>query len=223
VGFIASRLDVIGGVRRRFRVRALGILDVLGPLALFGIVVASWETKHLRSVAGEDGVLEWGQVAAFAVAVWALFSAAAHVVGRARLAYLGAGVVVVGVIGEELAWGTRLIGSGITFVEAHNDQGDTTLHNLGSALDVSFLGIVAAASMLGLLVVLRWSPFRAVPLSLAWWLFVPAVFAAYRVIAGDVPYRVAKLSEAAEVVFAVAVARLALSARSREALRNTGF
>ena len=55
------------------------------------------------------------------------------------------------------------------------------------------------------LIVIRWTPFRDAPLTLAWWLMVPAAYAAYRVGVGDVPYHVAKLTEAAEVVFALAV------------------
>ena len=182
--------------RRRTRT----VWDAAVPVALFVIVFALRGTTAFHLVVGEDGVLEWAQVAGFAVAAWASFSAGLHAFGRTRLAYYASGTVLVGVIGEEMAWGTRLIGSGLGFVEAHNEQGDTTLHNLGGVLELSFLGITAVATVLGMLILLRWAPFRDVPLTLVWSLMVPAAYTACRVVAGDVPHHVAKLSEAAELV-----------------------
>ena len=147
------------------------------------------------------------------MAACALVSGAVATTGRERLARFGCGAVVFVIIGEELAWGTRLIGSGVEFIESHNEQSDTTLHNLTGVLDVSFLGIVALAMLLAASLLLRWRPLQDASLTVVFWLLVPALYALYRVSEGEVPYRVAKLSEAAELVFALAVARLSLCSR----------
>src|SRR5918995_6043811 len=104
------------------RGRAVTVLDALGPVTLFALIAVSRQAEHFRLIVGEDGILEWTQVAAFAVAAWALCSAGAHAIGRRRLALLSCAALVLAVIGEELAWGTRLIGSGVELVEARNDQ-----------------------------------------------------------------------------------------------------
>jgi hypothetical protein len=148
-------------------------------------VVASRGTEHFRLLAGEDGILEWAGVAALAVAAWALFSAAARTAGRTRL----------------------------VFVEAHNGQGEATLHNLSGFLDLSFIGIVATSIVLAVLIVVAWEPLGNVPVTVVWWFMVPAIYAGYRVAAGTVPYYVARMSEAGELVFSIGLARISLSAR----------
>lgn len=90
-----------------------------------------------------------------------------------------------------------------------NEQGDTTIHNLPGLLDASFLGIVVVSLVLIGLIAWRWLPIRAVPLTLVAWLAVPALYAAFRLGAGHVGYETAKLSEAVELCFAVAIARVA--------------
>jgi hypothetical protein len=187
-------------------------LDVAGPVALFALVEAARRTDRYRQIVGEDGLLEWAQVVGFAITAWALFSAARRSHAMARVALAGCGLIMVGVIGEELAWGTRLLRSGVEFIEDRNVQGDTTLHNLEGGLELSFFGIAAIAFVLALAVASRRGPLGSAPWVLVWWLVVPAIYAVYRLRAGDVPYHVAKLSEAAEVIFACAVARLALHA-----------
>ncbi|MBM3660834.1 MAG: hypothetical protein FJW95_15225 [Actinobacteria bacterium] len=202
-----------GSTRALARRRAQLGLELALPVALLGAVVASRGTGHFRLLVGEDGILEWAQVGALTVAAGALLAGALGTNGRTRLAFFGCCAAVLVIIGEEIAWGTRLLGTGVGFVEANNEQGDTTLHNLTGALDMSFLGLAATALALGVLVAARWAPFRDVSLGVVWWLAIPAMYALFRFVAGDVPYHVAKVSEAAELAFALALARLALAAR----------
>ena len=180
---------------------------------MLGLVAVTRHTPAYRTVVAEDGVLEGAQVVGFAIAAWALLSAAARATGVRRVRFAALGMLTVAVIGEELAWGTRLLGTGIGFVEAHNEQGDTTLHNLAGGLEASFLAIAVLSVGLAAMVAAKHRSVRSAPLALAWWLAIPACYATFRLGAGDVPYHVSKFSEAVEAVFAVAVARLAIIAR----------
>src|SRR5690606_39763584 len=56
---------------------------------------------------------------------------------RTRLVLASGAVLAFVAVGEELAWGTRLAGRGIVAVESRNVQGDTTLHNLEGAKELS--------------------------------------------------------------------------------------
>lgn len=189
-------------------------LDLAVPVALFAAVELARGTSRYRLVVAEDGVLEWSQVVGFAVAAWALVAAGRRLPGLGRWAAFGAAALVVGVIGEELAWGTRLAGAGWDLLEANNEQGDTTLHNLPGGLETSFVGLALVALALAVAVLLRVGVLRSVPSTLALWLAIPALYSAYRVGAGPVPYEVAKLSEAAEALFAAGLARVALAVRA---------
>jgi len=204
----------MAAARMRF---ALISADVVFPVVLLLSVWSMRDSDRYRQVVGEDGLLEWLQALAFAFTAWVLISAAIWSAGRSRAALVVCGIAMVGVLGEELAWGTRLMGTSLEFVESRNLQGDSTLHNLGGGLETSFVGIVIVAGALALLVATRWDPVRAVPLTVAFWLIAPAVYAAYRLSAGSVPYTTAKMGEVVEFLFAVALARIAWSVRNRAA------
>lgn len=196
--------------------RRSGVLvaaDVLFPLLVFGAVKLAEGTDQYRRFVGEDGVLEWLQVAAFVFTAGLLVDLARRTRATTRRLAVGAALMVIVVIGEELAWGTRLFGSGAEVIQRHNEQGDTTLHNLGGGLETSFAAVTLVAVALGMLVLARRPPFHRVPISVVWWLVIPAVYAAYRLLAGEVSYETSKYSEAAELVFAMALVRLTASAR----------
>lgn len=114
--------------------------DLLLPVLVFAAVALAQHTAQYRRVVGEDGALEWLQVIAFAVTAGLLADLARRTRGAIRAMAIGAALPIVVVIGEELSWGTRLFGSGLEVIERYKRQGDTTLHNLGGGLEVSFLG-----------------------------------------------------------------------------------
>lgn len=102
--------------------------------------LAHWSLSAYETVdwfEGEDGVSEWWSVATYAFAA-ALASAAAwrlKQVGWRKLALLNcfiAGVFVLGGL-EEISWGQRLFNWGTPeALSALNQQGETTIHNVGS-------------------------------------------------------------------------------------------
>lgn len=158
--------------------RRSGVLvaaDVLFPLLVFGAVKLAEGTDQYRRFVGEDGVLEWLQVAAFVFTAGLLVDLARRTRATTRRLAVGAALMVIVVIGEELAWGTRLFGSGAEVIQRHNEQGDTTLHNLGGGLETSFAAVTLVAVALGMLVLARRPPFHRVPISVVWWLVIPAV------------------------------------------------
>jgi hypothetical protein len=182
-------------------------VDAAIPVAVVGLVWLLRDTRWFRVLVGEDALFEWAQVGAFVVAAVCLALAALRTHGRVR-AWYGACAGVVGVaIGEELAWGTRLLDVDLSI--AANDQGEATVHNIGQALDASFLAVTAVAVVLLAVVVARHRRDGRGPLALAVWFAVPAVYAALRLVDGDPGYAFAKLSEATELVLAVAMARMA--------------
>lgn len=185
-----------------------GRLDAAVPVVAVGVVWLLRETRWFRVLTGEDALLEWAQVGAFAVAAWCLVHAAMRVDGRPRRAYALAALVVGVAIGEELAWGTRLLDVDVSL--AGNDQGEATVHNIGQALDLSFLAISGVAvALTAFVLVARRRGAPAPPIALAVWFAVPAAYAALRVVDGDPGYALAKLSEATELLLAVGMARVA--------------
>ena len=191
-----------------------GRLDAALPLVVVAAVWLLRETWWFRVLVGEDALMEWAQVGAFAVAAWFLVRAALRTDGRRRTVYSLAALAVGVAIGEELAWGTRLLDVDVSF--AANDQGEATVHNIGQALDASFLAITAVAVVLLAVVVVRYRRGATTSPTLAVWLAVPAAYAAVRLVDGDPGYALAKLSEATELLLAVAMARMA-----RAELRST--
>ena len=174
-------------------------------------------TLAFRVLLGEDGVFEWLQVAALATTT-ALAVAGAARAGRGRRRLL-LGVLAVAalfVTGEELAWGTRLLDVSMERVRSRNHQGEVTLHNLGFALEASFLAMAAVSSALAL-----WLATHG-RLELACWFSVPACYGMARFLAGAGTYEAAKVSEVAELVFAVAVLRLVRSPTPDTPSRHPG-
>jgi hypothetical protein len=158
----------------------------------------------------EDGALEWLQVAALAV----VLVVAARQLQQARrwsvpfLAWGAAAAVMAVAIGEELAWGSRLVGLTVPSVQEANVQGDVTLHNLGGMRGLSkTFGAIALVGLAGAVAVVRRRP------GLAVWFALPALYATVRVLDNTpITSRFAKLSEILELVLYVALARWALTA-----------
>ncbi len=198
---VAFRVRARSGSRSRPAWAPVARLVVL--TLSFAVVVAARGTSLFRILVGEDGVYEWLQAGCLAgVAVLTLGGARRVGRGRRRLVLAGVGLAALVVVGEELAWGTRLFDLEVESVQAVNHQGDFTLHNLGIGLEVSFLAMATVSSVLAVWQVVRRS------LELACWFAVPAVYGVARLLTGPVSYGVAKVSEVAELAFAVAALRL---------------
>jgi hypothetical protein len=188
-----------------------GARQVLDAVAAVGFVAAVWALpgRLYDGLVGEDGPLEWLQVLALGVGLVVLVRSGLRA-GQLvpRLVLFGLAAVVFVVIGEEIAWGTRLFDVAVSAVQSRNVQGEVTLHNLGGmrGLEKSFLGI----AFIGLAFagwVVRRSP------GLAVWFAGPAAYAMVRVLHdGVIDYRFAKLSELVELLLYAGLARVALSA-----------
>ena len=93
--------------------------------------------KDLDWFGGEDGVSEWWSVATFLIAAtlagatgWRL-RGTGHL-GLTLMQVCLAGIFLVGAL-EEISWGQRLFDWGTPqLLEAVNEQGETTIHNLGN-------------------------------------------------------------------------------------------
>ncbi len=186
---------------------AVSVVDVAAPIAIVCLPWAVRGTGAFDWLVSEDAVLESAQVAACALAAMWFLRAARPLDRTIRSAtWLGAAALMVFVIGEEVAWGTRLIDRGITAIELVNDQGDTTLHNIGAGLDVSFAGLALASGA-----AVAWIALGAGSRpSLAVWFVLPLAYGLSRLFV-DADYDYAKLSEAFELCFAIGAARLARS------------
>jgi hypothetical protein len=213
--------------------RAVAALAV-APVAVWAVValLAIWSPRAFYLLVAEDRWFEWLQVAGFAVAAGGFLVAALRLRGRDTVGAVGAGLAAalfVVVVGEELSWGQRLFGLSVPAVERINDQGDISLHNVGTGLTLSQLGILGVA-MAGVLLpvltrlVARRRPrsmlatFRPPPF-LAVWFATAAAFTLARLLLLPHPApRVAKLSEVAEMTVAVAAAVTAV-ALARSAAR----
>ena len=176
----------------------------LGAISfLFLVAAATRGTPAFRVLLSEDTVFEWLQAACLAGAAGLAVRGAVRAgPGRYRVVLAGVGFATLAVVGEELAWGTRLLDLSLEPVQAVNHQGDVTLHNVGMGLNASFLGMAAVSTVLA-----GWRAARR-DLDLACWFAVPAVYGAVRLLAGAATYEAAKMSEVAELVFAIAVLRL---------------
>ena len=152
----------------------------------------------------EDGLLEWLQVVALAVV---LVVAARRARRDRSLAWAGAAVVMVAAIGEEMAWGSRLIHLALPSVQDANVQGDLTIHNIGGMRGLSkTFGALALIGCAGGRAGVRQRP------GLALWFWLPAIYAFVRVVDNDpITSRFAKLSEILEFVLSAALARLAVA------------
>ena len=118
-----------------------------------------WGLTAYRNVdwlAGEDGASEWWSVATY-LAGAGLAAATGRQLRRtnhrrlAVLQFILAGVFLIGAL-EEISWGQRLFNWGTPqALEAVNEQGETTIHNLGKIDSVIFnlLFWVSAAGLAG--------------------------------------------------------------------------
>lgn len=190
------------------------IFDIAVPLVLVGAVWAVRHTFLFGKLVSEDRILEWVQAGVLAVALGILVSAAAIARGRQRVVFGGCSAVVFVALGEELAWGTRYLKTSVEAIASRNEQGDVTIHNLYGGLGASFFAIVAVS--LGLVAIMVWRRHwvPTAPPALVVWLLVPAAYALLRMGLREPSYWIAKLSEAVEAVFAVALARVAWAARA---------
>ena len=195
----------------RLRPGVAELLDAVAAVALVGLVWALPATTY-RSLLGEDGPVEWLQVAALTFVLVALVRRALDPSGTAwlrRALLVGLAAVTFVVIGEEIAWGTRLFDVGVEAVQSRNVQHEVTLHNLGGieGLEKSFVGIAALGLAVG-----AWVARRAP--GLAVWFVGPALYAVVRV-ANEHPisYRFAKLSEVLELLLYAGLARVAADRR----------
>jgi len=199
------------------------------PLALFvGAAALSRSPVAFRVLVREDGVLEWLQVAGYATAAGAALILARRLAPRRRLAAAAAGLalLLVVVVGEELSWGERLLGLEVDALQAVNDQGDLTVHNIGPALTVAQVAFfVLAGAGAACCALPSWPRLaRRLP-TLAGlapgvahlpWFAAAAAYTAVRLVALPAPgYEVAKLAEVAELCLAAAAASALLSAARR--------
>lgn len=190
----------------RLRPGLVQVLDALAAIVAVGLVWALPDRAY-RSLLGEDGPIEWLQVAALAVVLVALVRRGLDPAGAAwrRALLLGLAAVTFVVIGEEIAWATRLFDVSVGAVQARNVQNEVTLHNLGGieGLEKSFLGIAVVGLAVGAWVA------RKAP-GLAVWFVGPALYAVVRVVnEHPITYRFAKLSEVLELVLYAGLARVA--------------
>jgi hypothetical protein len=111
-------------------------LFVLPLLAGFVVAASRLDKGLFRALTGEDGVLEWLQVACYATAaVFGLVTGLRLLRSGHRwpgLWFLALAAGCVFVTGEEVAWGQRILGIETPeALEAINDQDEVTLHNIG--------------------------------------------------------------------------------------------
>jgi hypothetical protein len=183
-----------------------------------------WWPSGYYYVVGEDHIFEWVQVGAFAVAGAGCLAVALSVrrvsVAAAVLAALWGALFVV-VVGEEVAWGQRVFGVSVPALEAANHQGDVSLHNVGSGLALSNLGILGislagalsgpVARRVGAIRGRRVAPEFLPPTFLGPWFALAAAATAVRLLLPSPSTRVAKFTEVAELTVALAAAITALT------------
>jgi hypothetical protein len=208
---------------------AINAIGVFGMLVLAALFFLDREVFGL--ILDEDRIVEWAQVGLY------LGTAGLAVViawDRVRRGYrvqaatwVLAALFALVIVGEEIAWGQRLLGLETPEVLAEvNKQDEITFHNIGETLTAFnvalFVGSVYAIGAEA--VDRRWHPFRGVPDGDR--LYVPPFFlsglfgvmAAYRIVRTFVlnqeSYALTSLSEWAELCFAAGLLiTLALSAR----------
>jgi len=193
----------------RLRPGAAQVLDALVAVAVVAMVWALSDRAY-EALLTEDGPVEWLQVAALGVVFVALVRTALRTSPAWRRALtIGLAAVTFVVIGEEIAWGTRLLDLSVDAVQARNVQNEVTLHNLGGiqGLEKSFLGIAVVGLAVG-----AWVARRAP--GLAVWFVGPALYGVVRVFHDQpITYRFAKLSEVLELLLYVGLARVAVDRR----------
>jgi len=154
---------------------ALGLFVVPFVVAIALAVLRGSDRGLAFSLIGEDHVLEWLQAVGFAVAgIFGAFAAGLLLRQGNRfpaLAYLLFAAGCLFVAGEEISWAQRLIGFGTPQVlTERNDQGETTLHNVGP-VEESFDRALLVIALYGTI-----APWAVSVLRRSSTLFVPPLF-----------------------------------------------
>ena len=179
------------------------------------VLLAALAALHegaFRLVVREDSVLEWTEIAAYAVAAIIAVAIARCTDGAVRFVYAGLAVAAVIAIGEELSWGQRVFDIATPeAVAVANRQQELTVHNLAGAESVTRIVLLAAA-LYGVVspLVLRPGPLVPPRPLVSAFAVVVAYFSIRFALLPRPTYAQAKFSEWPELCFAVAVA---LSAR----------
>lgn len=114
---------------------AIGLLAVSILAMPVAVAVSVANESLFERLTDEDGVVEWLQVAALAIAVGAyVVLTRRHWHAGRRLTAILSALVAIGavvIIGEEISWGQRILGwTTPAGLDAINDQGETTIHNI---------------------------------------------------------------------------------------------
>ncbi len=125
----------------------------VAPLLLIPAVALLWwvDRPLLHSLAEEDGVFEWAQVALFVLGAGMALTLSPRLSGMDRRGaaalYLVLAAGLLFIAGEELAWGQRLLHFDTPEVLASvNEKGEVSIHNIGSIEEWFTMGKLAAAA-----------------------------------------------------------------------------
>ncbi len=218
---------------RRWTAALLAVPLVVVPL---GLLAALTEHPVFYALTVEDGPVEWAQVGALLITgvTSAIIAGRAWTAGARSATALAAmsAVAALVIAGEEISWGQRLLGL-VTpaALEAINEQGETTIHNIGAFSTASNLvqfGAAGYGAVLPLLALLPSVPARirdayVVPPIALWSFFLgPFLYWAARIPVE--PWRaVRRASEITEMSFYAGLALFALfSLRRLQAQRDLG-
>jgi hypothetical protein len=194
-------------------INAIGVIGMPVLAALFFL-----DRDAFGLVLDEDRIVEWAQVALYlGTAVLAVVIAWDRLRRGYRVqaaTWLLAGLFAIVIVGEEIAWGQRLLGLETPeILEEVNKQDEITFHNIGETL-TAFNVVLFIASVYAIAaeaISRRWPLFRRVPDGDR--LYVPpfflsglfAVMATYRIVRTFVlnqeSYALTNLSEWAELCF----------------------
>jgi hypothetical protein len=102
---------------------------------------------------GEDGPAEWLQFLGYAgaalAAAWVAWQRRRSWRSLACWSWVVLALLCALVAFEEISWGERLTGLGVEAIRGINDQGETTLHNIGLFQQFMHFGFIAAGLLLG--------------------------------------------------------------------------
>jgi hypothetical protein len=196
---------------------AVGIVGMPALAALFFV-----DRDLFGLLLDEDRVVEWLQVVLFLATSVAAFAIARDRFGRGHriqgAVWVLAAVAAVVIVGEEIAWGQRLLGLETPeILEDINKQDEITFHNIGETLTAFNLVLFFAScyAIAAEWIDRRWRITRDVPEGSR--LYVPPFFlaglfgvmVAYRLVRSIVlnqqSYALTSLSEWAELCFATAL------------------
>ena len=194
----------------------------LAGVALLALVTPAHGVYHF--LVREDSVVEWLQVAGYAVAAVAAGIAAKRTNGLQRVAFAGLALGCLLLLGEEISWGQRIFGFDTPLhIAKENRQGELTFHNLDDESDAFAYGqlvIGVAGAIVPWLLVRRW---WVPPRFLSSAFLVLGVYWLVRLRFEPYPhYDFAKFSEWPETCFSLAVGVFAVLTVRRERLAAHG-